>query len=262
MTGRDALAARLRRAGCVYAEDEADLLLQAGSGAELEALVTRRIAGEPLEVVLGWAEFAGLRLAVTSGVFVPRRRTQLLAEAASRVAPAGGLVADVCCGSGAVGAVLLTAGERLRVHACDVDPAAVRCAERNLTPRGGVVHLGDLLDAFPAGLRGRFDVIAANAPYVPTDEIALMPAEARDSEPRFTLDGGHDGQGIARRIIAAAPLWLRPGGRLLIETSVRQAPELLAAFTGSGFRADVLRSEEYDATVVSGQVGKAIRSRA
>ena len=216
--------------------------------------MTRRIGGEPLEVVLGWAAFAGLRIDVAAGVFVPRRRTELLAEQALLRAPAGGLVADLCCGSGAVGAALLTAGTRLRVHAGDIDPVAVRCAERNVTPLGGVVHLGDLLDAFPAGLRGRFDVLAANAPYVPTDEIALMPAEARNSEPHVTLDGGADGLGVARRITAAAPLWLRPGGRLLIETSRRQAPELLAAFTASGLRAEVVRSEEYDATVVSGQL--------
>jgi release factor glutamine methyltransferase len=252
------VTARLRAAGCVFAEDEAALLVDAAAGEELESLIRRRVAGEPLEVVLGWAAFAGRRLAVAPGVFVPRRRTELLAGEALHGAPAGGLVADLCCGVGAVGAVLLTSGRRLRVHSCDIDAAAVRCAERNLAPLGGVVHWGNLFAALPAGLRGRFDVVTANAPYVPSSDVALMPREAREYEPRHTLDGGPDGLAIARRILAAAASWLRPGGRLLIETSVRQAPELAKAFGAAGFAADVLRSEELDATVVSG-AGNAVR---
>src|SRR3954468_13896955 len=98
---------RLRAAGCVYAEDEARLLLAAAtSTADLEALLTRRTAGQPLEHVLGWAEFCGLRIAVEPGVFVPRRRTEFLVRTAASVAPPAAVVLDMCCGSGAVGAVL------------------------------------------------------------------------------------------------------------------------------------------------------------
>ena len=83
---------------------------------------------------------------------------------------------------------------------------------------------GDLFGALPAGLRGRVDVLIANAPYVPTAEIANMPPEAREHEPLVALDGGADGLDVQRRITACARDWLTPGGSLLIETSVRQAP--------------------------------------
>src|SRR3954463_6070240 len=99
----DAVVARLRAAGCVFAEGEAQLLLsEAGAGAEVDVLVARRVAGEPLEQVLGWAECRGLRIAVAPGVFVPRRRTELLVEEALSLARPGAVVVDLCCGSGAL----------------------------------------------------------------------------------------------------------------------------------------------------------------
>ena len=138
----------------------------------------------------------------------------------------------------------------LVLHAVDVDPAAVACARRNLV--AGQVHEGDLYAPLPADLHGRVDVVVANAPYVPTDEIALMPPEARDHEPRVALDGGADGLDVQRRVIAAAPRWLAPGGSLLIETSERQAPLTAAAMAAAGLVARVERSEELDATAVVG----------
>src|SRR5690606_11440977 len=100
------LVARLRRAGCVFAEDEARLLREAASGAELEALVARRVAGAPLEVLLGWTDFAGLRVAIAPGVFVPRRRSELLARLAAEALPPGGVVVELCCGVGAIAAAV------------------------------------------------------------------------------------------------------------------------------------------------------------
>src|SRR5690606_31702571 len=110
-------------------------------------------------------------------------------------------------GTGAVGAaVLAAAGEAVaELHAADVDPAAVACARTNLPT--AQVHAGDLWDALPAALRGRVDVVAANAPYVPTDEIATMPPEARDHEARVALDGGPDGLELHRRVAAGARDW-------------------------------------------------------
>jgi release factor glutamine methyltransferase len=246
---------RLRQAGCVFAEDEARLLLEAaGSAAQLEAMLARRIGGTPLEVVLGWAEFCGLRIGIEPGVFVPRQRTTFLVEQAGRVAPAGGVVVDLCCGSGAIGAALLTADPSLVVHAADIDPTAVRCARRNLQPHGGKAYLGDLFAPLPAELEGCVDVVVANAPYVPSDEIALMPPEAREHEPRPALDGGVDGLVIARRVVAAAAAWLRPGGHLLIETSHRQAAELVSAYAEAGLRGEVRTCEALGATVVTGQL--------
>jgi len=242
-----AVVDRLRAAGCVFAEEEAALLLAAGG--ELDDLVARRVAGEPLEQVLGWAEFCGLRIAVEPGVFVPRRRTRLLVREAVAVAAPGALVLDLCCGTGAVGAAIAAAVGPVELHAADVDPAAVRCARRNVA---GAVHEGDLFDALPDGLRGRVDVLVANAPYVPTDAIALMPTDARDHEARAALDGGADGLDVQRRVLAGAGKWLAPGGRLLVETSGRQAPATLGAFTAAGFRARVVVDEELAGTVVVG----------
>lgn len=247
------VAAALRAAGCVFAEEEARLLLAAArTPAELTALTRRRVAGEPLELVVGWAAFRGLRIAVEPGVFVPRRRTEFLVEQALAHAPDATVVVDLCCGSGALGAALADALGDVEVHAADIEPAAVRCARRNLAPYGGHVHTGDLFDALPADLRGRIDVLAANVPYVPTGEVPLLPAEARDHEPPVALDGGADGLDVLRRVAAEAPRWLAPGGLLLVETSEHQTPEALAAFTRSGLAARPAVSEEGYAHVVIG----------
>jgi release factor glutamine methyltransferase len=251
-----ALVTRLRAAGCVFAEEEAEALVAAAaSPAELEALTARRAAGEPLELVLGWAEFCGLRIAVEPGVFVPRRRTGLLVDVAVpllRAGPRRPVVVDLCCGTGAVGAAVAAAAGTVELHAADVDPAAVRCARRNVGPFGGRVHRGDLYEALPAGLQGRVDLLAVNAPYVPTAEIALMPPEARDHEPRTALDGGADGVHLQRRVAAGARRWLAPGGTLLVETSRPQLPLTVAAVEAGGLRVRAVHDDERDATLVLG----------
>ncbi|MGJ6966706.1 putative protein N(5)-glutamine methyltransferase [Streptosporangium sp. G11] len=288
------IVTRLRAAGCVFAEDEARLLIStARTPSGLAAMVDRRIAGLPLEHVLGWAEFCGLRIAVDTGVFVPRRRTEFLVHQAVALArraagpvdrpaplprtaavlagpsgPSGPfgeitvptgrtpdrprIVVDLCCGSGAVGAALVAALDRVELHSVDIDPAAVRCARRNVAAADGRVYEGDLYEPLPATLRGRVDILTANAPYVPTGAIGLLPPEARVHEPRVALDGGADGLEIQRRVTAAAALWLAPGGHLLIETSERQAPRTAEVFARSGLIPRVVGSEELDATVVVG----------
>lgn len=246
---------RLRAAGCVFAEDEARLLREASAGrGDLASLVRRRVAGEPLEQILGWAEFHGLRLVVEPGVFVPRARTGLLVEQASSAlsgAHVGQLpvVVDLCCGSGAVGAVLARLCGPLELHAADVDEAAVRCARRNLAGIGEV-HLGDLFAALPQGLAGRVDVLVANAPYVPTAEIAFMPPEARLHEAPVALDGGRDGLTVVRRIVAQVSRWLAPGATFLVETGVRQAPVVAGLAEAAGLLPKVVSSEDLDATAV------------
>jgi release factor glutamine methyltransferase len=278
------VTASLRAAGCVFAEDEARLLVAAAVGeTELAALVERRVAGAPLEQLLGWAEFCGLRIAVEPGVFVPRRRTELLVQEIVRLlrdtrrtataGPVRPVVVDLCCGSGAVAAAVLALTSGLRpeegahavedraveIYAADIEPAAVRCARRTIGA-GGEVFEGDLDEPLPGGLRGRVDILVANAPYVPTAEIAFMPAEARLHEPRSALDGGADGLDIARRVAAVAPGWLAPTGRLLIETSERQAPRLVELMATVALPARVVRSEELDATVVIGSARPVRRS--
>lgn len=248
----------LRAAGCVFAEDEAKLLLAAArTPDELATMVDRRVTGLPLELVVGWAEFRGLRIVVEPGVFVPRRRTEFLVEQALAHAPDASVVVDLCCGSGAVGAALAAAVGPDELHAADIDPAAVRCARRNVAPFGGRVHAGDLFQALPDSLRGRVGILAANVPYVPTGEVGLLPAEARDHEPRVALDGGPDGLDVLRRVTAEAPRWLAPGGCLLVETSERQAPTAVEAFTSSGLSARLAVCEELYAHVVVGVNGPA-----
>jgi release factor glutamine methyltransferase len=245
----DETVAALRQAGCVYAEDEARLLVE--EGGDLEALVARRVSGEPLEWVLGWAEFADLRVVVRPGVFVPRQRTQLLAaQAIARLRPAG-VAVELCCGAGPVAATILEEVPFVEVHAADVDPAAVDCARENL-PNGNV-HQGDLFEALPTDLRGRIDVLVANTPYVPSDELALMPTEARDHEPRHTLDGGPDGLALLRRISRSATDWLAPGGYVLIEVGEHQLAVASDVFVADGLVTSSAYDDDLDATVVIGR---------
>lgn len=244
------LVAALRSAGCVYAEEEARLLLdEAGTPAEVLAWAARRMSGEPLEQIVGWASFDGLRVAVDPGVFVPRRRSELVVAVSCR--EEADLVVDLCCGSGALGAALAARWPGAEVHAADVDPAAVACARRNLLPER--VHEGDLYAALPAELRGRVGLLVVNAPYVPSDAIATMPREARDHEHRVALDGGADGLDVHRRVADGAPEWLRPGGRLVIETSRAQAERTAELLVSAGLAASVERDDDVDGTAVLGR---------
>ncbi|MBD0743749.1 methylase [Streptomyces sp. CBMA152] len=246
-----AVVTRLRAAGCVFAEDEAELLLStARTPAELDAMVRRRADGLPLEHVLGWAEFRGVRVEVDPGVFVPRRRTEFLVEQAVALAGPGAVVVDLCCGSGALGAALVAGIGRAELYAADIDPAAVACARRNVGAAGGRVYEGDLFAPLPAGLRGRVDLLLANVPYVPTEEIELLPSEARVHEARVALDGGGDGLDVLRRVTAEAAGWLAPGGHLLFETSERQVPTAVETVTRGGLVARVTTCDELYATVV------------
>ena len=249
------LVTRLRAAGSVFAEDEADVLVGAASSpAQLEQMARRRIAGEPLEVVVGWAEFCGLRVVVEPGVFVPRTRTAILVEEGERLIGPGAVVVDLCCGTGAVGLALHERQPGIELFASDIEPAAVSCARRNLEPIGAQVLEGDLFDALPESLLGRVDLLVVNAPYVPTDAIAAMPPEARDHEPRVALDGGADGVEIHRRVAAAARAWLAPGGHVVIETSRGQAELTAAALVAAGLRSTVATSDENDGTAVIGSL--------
>ncbi|WP_182525523.1 putative protein N(5)-glutamine methyltransferase [Nocardioides dongkuii] len=242
---------RLRAAGCVFPEEEAALLRAAArDDDDLERMVAARVAGTPVEVVVGSVVLHGTRVVVAPGVFVPRRRTALVVRLGAAGLGPGDLVVDLCCGTGAVGAALAAAVPGLAVHAADLDPAAVRCARRNLPP--GRVHEGDLYDALPAALRGRVALLAVNAPYVPTEALALLPPEARLHEPALALDGGADGLAVQRRVVAEAPAWLASGGRLVLETSAAQAPATRALMTAAGLAATVHRDEDLDATVVVG----------
>ncbi len=228
------------------------MLTAATTPDQLEQMVRQRVHGLPLEQILGWAEFAGLRIAVEPGVFVPRRRTELILRQALILAPPQPVVVELCCGSAALALAVASTLQDVELYATDIDPVAVRCARRNLAglPRPSDVLQGDLYEPLPQSLAGRVDLLLANAPYVPTDSIELMPPEARLYEPRMALDGGSDGLDLLRRIIAGARRWLALDGRLLVETSRSQAPASVAACERYGLAARIVTSDELDATVV------------
>ncbi|MEW5553554.1 putative protein N(5)-glutamine methyltransferase [Peribacillus frigoritolerans] len=244
---------RLRSAGCVFAEDETRLIIsEARTLEDLNKMVEMRTNGLPLEYVVGWTAFCGLRIEVDQGVFVPRKRTEFLVSQAEALSCSGDIVVDICCGSGAVGVALAAALGRVVLYSVDIDPVAVRCAERNVTIFDGHVFEGDLYKALPDSLKGHVNILVANVPYVPTKAIKLLPQEARLYEPKVALDGGEDGLDIQRRVAEEALLWLAPGGHLLIETSEMQTPQTFEIFDSVGLTTKVIRDEELDATVVIG----------
>lgn len=233
---------RLRAAGCVFAEAEAEVILaSAVTSDEVERMVAQRVQGTPLEIVVGWAALGGIQFVVKPGVFVPRRRTEFLVELGRALRPT--VLLDLCCGSGAVGAAIGAA----ELHASDIDPVAVECARLNVD---GSVYLGDLFEPLPASLRGRVNLVSLIAPYVPRDEVGLLPREARLYEPTHTLDGGADGLDLVRRVAESVGEWLAPGGTLLTEVSERQTPSAVQAFAAAGLSAHVEHDEERWATVV------------
>ena len=229
-------------------------MLRTAAPHELEQMVLQRERGVPLEQIVGWAEFGGLRIVVAPGVFVPRRRTELLLRQGIMLAPAQPVVVELCCGSAALALALASNLPQVELYATDIDPAAVECARHNLAGLPGVAAVlqGDLYEPLPHSLAGRVDLLLANAPYVPTGAIRLMPPEARLYEPQVALDGGPDGLDVLRRIVAGATRWLAPDGRLFVETSRSQAPVIVAAFERHGLVPQIVTSDELDATVVIG----------
>jgi release factor glutamine methyltransferase len=245
---------QLRAAGCVFAEDEARLLIESARTPDaLLTMVRRRVAGLPLEHVLGWVDFCGLRIAVDPGVFVPRQRTELLVRRAAALAAPRATVVDLACGSGALGMAVAALVGDVTLYAVDIEPAAARCARRNLAALGGHVYRGDLYDPLPVRLRGRVDVLLANVPYVPTGAVGLLPPEARVHEPLVALDGGADGLEVLRRVAGPARDWLAPGGHLLLETGEDQVAAALDALAGAGLHPAVASDEDLHATVVIGR---------
>jgi release factor glutamine methyltransferase len=230
---RALLVARLRRAGCVAPDEEADALIEAAASGRgsVDALARRRERGEPLAWVTGRTRFAGLDLAVHPGVYVPRPHTEALARRAAALVPTAGAVVDLSTGCGAIAATVQRAAPGARVLATDIDERAVACARAN----GVDTRRGDLDAPLPPALAGAVDVVVACPPYVPTGELALLPRDVRSYEPRAALAGGGDGLDVARRVVVAAARLLRPGGALLIEIGGAQAAPLAAALAARGF---------------------------
>jgi release factor glutamine methyltransferase len=217
LTALDELTARLERAGFVAAAEEAAELLAAGG--DLEALVARRLTGEPLAWITGTAPFCGLWIRVDPGVYVPRWHTEALAWRAVQRLPAEGVAIDLCTGSGAVAKVLMTHRPGARVLASDLDASSVACARSN----GVEAYQGDLFAPLPEVLA---DVVVGVVPYVPTPSLPLLQRDTFTFETSLAYDGGDDGLDVVRRVIAEAPGFLRPGGVLLLELGGDQAAAL------------------------------------
>lgn len=232
---------RLAEGGCLAPADEAEELLEASSrglGA-IDELVARRLRGEPLAWIVGSVRFCGVRIRVEPGVFVPRPHSQALARRAADLLPSAGIGVDLCTGSGAVAVVLRTARPRATVIATDSDRAAVACARRN----GIRTYRGDLDEPLPSSMRGRVDVMTAVVPYVPTEEIHLLPRDVLAHEPRRALDGGPRGTTVLMRAARAAARWLRPGGSVLLELGGDQAAGVGAALIAAGLSVVHVRTD-------------------
>lgn len=232
-----AIGARLAAAGCVAAEDEAIELADAAPAAdELESWVRRRERGEPLAWITGSLRFCGHDIRVGPGVYVPKLQTEELARrAADRLAGARGHGAtralDLCTGAGAVAVHLMAACPDAAVIGVDADPRALRCARENGVPS----VRGDLeVDGPPFASRS-FDVVTAVAPYVPTGELHLLPADVVRYEPLRALDGGVDGLRLVRRIVASAARLVRRRGWLLLEVGGEQDDALAGPLEAAGF---------------------------
>jgi release factor glutamine methyltransferase len=225
----------LAAGGSVEPGAEADALLEAvndGAG-PIGRLVARRLEGEPLPWITGWVWFCGVRVLVEPGVFVPRPQTEALARRAVELLAADGIATDLCTGSGAIAVVLRAERPGATVIATDIDPVAVACARRN-----GVEALsGDLDEPLPLALRERVDVVTAVVPYVPTEELHLLPRDVLAYEPARALDGGPGGTALFERAARAAARWLRPGGTVLLELGGDQADELSATMAEAGLTA-------------------------
>jgi release factor glutamine methyltransferase len=235
----DALAA----GGSLEPGSEADALLEAANDGAwpIDRLVARRLEGEPLPWITGWVRFCDARVLVDPGVFVPRPQTEALARRAVALLPADGIAVDLCTGSGAIAVVLRSERPAASVIATDVDPVAVACARRN----GVEALVGDLDEPLPPALRERVDVVTAVVPYVPTEELHLLPRDVLAHEPARALDGGPGGTAVLERAARGAPRWLRPGGTVLLELGGDQANELSATMADAGLTAiRVHRDEE------------------
>jgi release factor glutamine methyltransferase len=226
----EGVAGRLLAAGCVAAEEEADELLAAApDDATLDVWLRRREEGEPLAWITGTLQFCGQTLHVARGAYVPRMQSEELAYRAAGLLPDGGRAVDLCTGVGAVAAHLMTQVPTATILGIDIEVRATICARQN-----GVQAIVADLDR-PLRNARKFDVVTAVAPYVPTSELRLLPADVQRYEPRVALDGGEDGLELVRRIVAAAGRLLRTGGWLLIELGGEQAEALTPALARSGF---------------------------
>ncbi len=233
-------------------EEAVELIASAPDDATLDALVARRVSGEPLAWLVGTTRFCGVQVAVDPGVYVPRWQSEALAERAAAVLPDRGTAVDLATGSGAIALVLARRRPGARVLGTDTDPVALACARRN----GVEVLEGPLFEPLPADLAGRVDVLCGVLPYVPTGSLHLLPRDVLAYEPRRALDGGVDGLGLVDAVVAGSPRWVRPGGWLLLEVGGDQVAAVTGRMAAAGYGdLEVLVDGDGDPRGVAGRLG-------
>jgi release factor glutamine methyltransferase len=231
-----ALVSTPSAAGFVAPDEEAyELLARAGDDdALLDALVGRRLTGEPLAWITGCISFCQLELRVDPGVYVPRWHTELLARRAVELLPPAGTAVDLCTGTGAIARTLSAAHPGATVMATDTDGRAVACARAN----GVEAYCGDLFAPLPGALDGQVDLVVGVVPYVPTPGLALLQRDTLTFESPLSYDGGPDGTDILRCVLTESPRYLRPGGTVLVELGGEEADALSGDLSRLGY-ADV-----------------------
>jgi release factor glutamine methyltransferase len=231
-------ALRLSRAQLLA---QSDRLLEPREIAAIDALAARRMKREPVSRILGRKEFWSLMLDVTPDVLVPRPDTETLIEAALDYVVRGGLrleplrILDIGTGTGALMLALLQELPNARGVATDVSVAALHVARGNAERLKLASRCSFVACNLADGVQGRFDLIVSNPPYIARGAIALLDPEVRDFDPRLALDGGADGLDAYRAIAASVPPLLAPGGRLIVELGVGQAPPVTALFEAAKF---------------------------
>lgn len=207
--------------------------------AQSEAIASRRIAGEPLQYIIGHEYFMNICLEVAPGVLIPRPETELMVEKICREASRGAAVCDVGTGSGAIALSIACERPDTKVTAVDISPAALAVARKNLDkykfPNVELLQS----DLFAALKDRKYDYIAANLPYVSPAEYALLPSDVKDYEPESALLAEDNGLAIIKRAALTAPTVLKPGGKIIFEIGEEQGPEMKEFLHGSGLYSEV-----------------------
>ncbi|MGH2676455.1 MAG: N5-glutamine methyltransferase family protein [Actinomycetota bacterium] len=221
---------------------EDDLPVDGRRARRYHTLIRRRAGGEPMAHILGWTEFAGLRLRVRPGVFVPRQSSEFTVDQALRRLRGRRhpVAVDLATGIGPIALALAAGSRRAEVHGTDISAGAIRQARGNaaaLGVRNVAFHVGDMLGPLPQRLREKIDVLTAHVPYVPHPELRDLPLEVRGFEPAHTLtDYTDSGLSLVERAAGEGGAWLRPGGWILLEVSPDFARRVRGLLVRAGYR--------------------------
>lgn len=230
--GDQFLLQRLIRSLCEPTEDQKDALCD---------LISRRCEGEPLQYLLGFADFYGRTFAVAPGVLIPRFDTEILVDTALSLLKDGDTVLDLCAGTGCVG-LTLGAEKNLSVTEVEKFDDAFALLEQNakkICPSARLIR-GDV---FVDDVDGCYDMIVSNPPYIPTEDLTTLSSEVR-KEPVTALDGGDDGLLFYRCIIQRFASRLKPGGYLLFECGIGQVFAIEEMLISAGF-SDPIKVRDY-----------------